>query len=224
MAGWHHAGEKRKSFSCNAMIVQPQGVFRGLGFKSRYLLLSTRHWPKDEYGYRCTQLSGTHKPGTAARVTVDTASSNAGNLPIPLVTRVLFNAQAGQSLATRQGIQADEIRKCPLMSKKLELEHQLDDGLARVAGFSGRLELGKIIGPQRVLTYGELVEVVPGEQSAVMTVVEGQFQCVLPGRFDLGQADIELAKLQDRIAVALDLGGRRVRSSSAEVVDLAGRR
>lgn len=40
-----------------------------------------------------------------------------------------------------------------------------------------------------------------------MPVVEGQFQCVLTGRFDLGQADADLAKLQDGFAVALDLGG-----------------
>ena len=93
------------------------------------------------------------------------------------------------------------------MSKRPELEHQPYDRLARVAGFSGGFQLGQIVSPQRVLTHGKLIEVVPGEQSAVMTVVEGQFQCVLAGGLDLGQTDIELAELQDRFAVALDLGG-----------------
>ena len=127
-------------------------------------------------------------------------------------------------MATRLGIQADEIRKCPLKSKTPGLEHQAHDRLARIAGFAGSLELGQIIGPQLVLTHGQLVEVVPGEQPAVMPIVKGQFQCVLTGRFYLGQPYIELAELQDGVAVALDLGGRRVGAQQlgGELVDLVG--
>ncbi len=46
----------------------------------------------------------------------------------------------------------------------------------------------------------------------VMPIVEGQFQCVLTGRFHFDQLNVELAELQDGFAVALDLGGRRVRA------------
>lgn len=40
-----------------------------------------------------------------------------------------------------------------------------------------------------------------------MAVIEDQFQGVLPGRFQARKADVDLAELQDGIAVALDLGG-----------------
>jgi hypothetical protein len=57
-----------------------------------------------------------------------------------------------------------------------------------------------------------------------MAVVEGQFQCVLTGRFQAAQADVDLAELQDGFAVALDLGGREcTRRNSAGRCDLAGR-
>lgn len=41
-----------------------------------------------------------------------------------------------------------------------------------------------------------------------MAVIEGQFQRILPGGLDLGQADSQFAELQDRPAVALNLGRR----------------
>jgi hypothetical protein len=89
----------------------------------------------------------------------------------------------------------------------LALEHQLDDRLGRVAGFAGLVQLGEIIGPQLFLAQAQLLEVFPGEQAAVVAVVEGQFQCVLAGRFQAAEADVDLAELQDGVAVALDLGG-----------------
>ncbi|MCY1455155.1 hypothetical protein D9M71_722670 [compost metagenome] len=55
-----------------------------------------------------------------------------------------------------------------------------------------------------------MLQVFPGEQAAVVAVVEGQLQSVLTGRFQAAQADAKLAVLEDRVAVALDLGGRRV--------------
>ncbi|MNP57451.1 hypothetical protein D3C76_1522840 [compost metagenome] len=55
-----------------------------------------------------------------------------------------------------------------------------------------------------------------------MAVVEGQFQCILAGGFEAGEADVDLADLQDGVAVALDLGGRRVHAQEfgGQVVDL----
>ena len=61
----------------------------------------------------------------------------------------------------------------------------------------------EVLGPELLLAQAQLLEVFPGEQAAVVAVVEGQFQCVLAGGFDLAQADADLAKLQDGFACLL---------------------
>lgn len=174
------------------------------------------------------------EPGTATRVTSDKEQrccvgsadlqSHAGNLPHPLVTRLSCNAQDSPSLGCLQVIQTDEFRKCALNPAGLALEHELDHRFGWVAGFAGLLQLIEVFCPQLFLAQAQLLKVFPSEQAAVMAVVEGQFQCILAGRFQATEADVDLAELQDGVAVALDLGGGRVHAQEfgGQVVDLAG--
>ncbi|MCY1376627.1 hypothetical protein D9M69_641350 [compost metagenome] len=55
-----------------------------------------------------------------------------------------------------------------------------------------------------------------------MAVVEGQLQGVVAGRFQPGQADVQLAVLEDGLAVALHLRRRRVHAQElgAELIAL----
>ena len=78
-------------------------------------------------------------------------------------------------MASARNIETNRIRKVALKGQTVGLEHQLDDLLGGVAGFTSSFELGKIIGPQLFLALRQLVQIIPREQSAVMTVVEGQF-------------------------------------------------
>ncbi|MOA23850.1 hypothetical protein D3C78_1444970 [compost metagenome] len=57
-----------------------------------------------------------------------------------------------------------------------------------------------------------------------MAIVEGQLERVLPGWLKALQADIQLAVLEDRVAVALDLRRRRMHPEEfgAQAVALAG--
>lgn len=104
------------------------------------------------------------------------------------------------------------------------LKHQLDDGFRRVAGLAGFFQFLQIISPQRLLARSELVEVLPGKQAAVVTVIEGYFQRILARGFYLAQAYVDFPDLQNPIAVALDFGGGRVHAQklSRQVVLLAG--
>src|SRR5690606_26258148 len=60
------------------------------------------------------------------------------------------------------------------------------------------------------LVARQMVEVFPAVEAAVMAVAEGQFQRVLPGGLHAFQRAVDLAGLQHRVAVALDLGGGRM--------------
>jgi len=56
-----------------------------------------------------------------------------------------------------------------------------------------------------------------------MAVVEAQFQCIVAGRLDAAQRHVQLAVLQDGLAVALHLGRGRVHAQElgAELIAFA---
>ena len=73
----------------------------------------------------------------------------------------------------------------------------------RFAGGAGFFKAAQVIGPHCSVSACQFIQVAPAVEAAVVTVGEGDFEGVVAGRLQVGDADAGFAGLQFGLPVAM---------------------